>query len=50
MQNPMALVMADQSMIPQRFTGENADYSVENFKFAVEYWLVHRLGSTRVDK
>ena len=49
-QNPLALVMAVKSMIPQRFTGENSDYSVENFKFAVEYWLVHSLGSTKVDE
>ena len=29
----------DQNSIPNRFTGENSDYSVENFKFAVEMYL-----------
>ena len=29
----------DQNLMPNRFTGESSDYSVENFKFAVEMYL-----------
>jgi hypothetical protein len=35
-----SFLIPEQVPVPSRFNGEDTNYSVENFKFAVEMWLV----------